>query len=146
MRKVLSFMLISLWGVFLHDTIYISMTHAEAVILIVNKNVDQSELSQQEVRDIYLGDKTTWDNGRQVVIATLKEGVVHDEFLQVYVKKTAVTFSRYWKRLLMTGKSEIPISFVTEQEVLDYVTKTEGAIGYISPALLTESVRKITIN
>ena len=124
----------------------IGLSSAEGVILIVNKNVDQSRLSRQEVRDIFLGDKRTWDDGQHVVVVTLKSGTVHDEFLQEYIKKTAIIFSRYWKRMLMTGKSKIPIAFNSENDAIDYVKNTDGAIGYISPALLNESVKKMTID
>ena len=132
--------------VFIQTAINVELLSAEPVIVIANKNVDQSQLTEQEVKDIFLGDKTTWSNGRHVVVVTLKSGAVHDEFLEAYVKKQAVTFSRYWKRLLMTGKSSIPISFETENELLDYVAKTDGAIGYISPALFNDTVKKVPVN
>ena len=119
--------------------------YAASVIVIANKNVNQSQLTKQEIQDIFLGDKTTWNTGRHIVVVTLGPGAVHDEFIELYVKKTSAGFSRYWRRLLMTGRSRIPICFETENELLDYVAKTDGAIGYISPELLNETVKKIPI-
>jgi ABC-type phosphate transport system substrate-binding protein len=98
------------------------------------------------VRNIFLGKKTKWDNGQQIVIVTLKDSETHKNFLKKYIAKTATQFKSYWKKQVFTGKGSVPKSFEKEEDLLDFVAGTEGAIGYVSSGLNTDAVKTITTN
>ncbi len=103
-------------------------------LLIINSQVKEAKLTKAGVASIFLGKKTTYSDKSKVVLATLKEGTPHTGFLKTYLGKTPSQFKNYWKKLVFTGKAKQPKAFKTEKELVEYVGKTKGAIGYISLA------------
>ncbi len=120
-------------------------------LVIVNAEVKEAKLTKKDVASIFLGKKTTYSDKSKVVLATLKEGVPHTGFLKIYLSKTPSQFASYWKKLVFTGKAKQPKAFKTEKELVAYVGKTKGAIGYLSVAtsqnaeIMTDKVRTIPV-
>jgi len=50
------------------------------VVVIVNPSVPESTLSAKEVKDIYLGKKSTWGNGSKINFVVLKGGIPRTPF------------------------------------------------------------------
>jgi hypothetical protein len=51
----------------------------------------------------------------------------------------------YWRKMIFTGKGVMPISFDQETEAIDYIGRTEGAIGYVASAALVDNNENIKI-
>lgn len=120
----------------------LSLAGDEAII--VNPSLPESSLSRQEIGNIYLGKKTTWDNGGRISFAVLK-GDVHDRFLKSYVHKTVSQYNIFWKKQIFTGKGAPPPVFDSDKAMIEFVAKTPGAIGYVSADADVETVKKITV-
>lgn len=105
---------------------------AEDVKVIANPCVPEATLSQNVIKAVFLGTRTTWSDGRSIEFVTLISGDVHKAFLKKFVEKTPSQFSTYWKRQVYTGKGFSPKSFATERELIDYVAGHDGAVGYVS--------------
>lgn len=119
---------------------------AESVIVICNNSVSEDSLTKEDIKNIFLGMKTTWSNNQKIVFVTLKEGDVHDIFLKEYIGKTIFQYANYWKKQVFTGKGKPPKSFETEEELVNYVADTEGAVGYISPGVENSRVKIISVH
>ncbi len=65
----------------------------------------------------------------------LKKSGTHAEFTETYTNKTVAQFTNWWKRMLFSGKGRMPKCFKTEEKLMNFITKTEGSIGYISKAV-----------
>jgi ABC-type phosphate transport system substrate-binding protein len=127
-------------------SIFISASPASAeVIVIVNKEVPSSSLDKASLSDMYLGKKTLWDKNTKVTLSVLKGGAVHDQFMQNFVGKTAAQFQSYWNKLLFTGAGTPPTAFKTEKEIVDFVSKTRGAVGYIDSATPHDAVKVLSV-
>ena len=48
--------------------------------------------------------------------------------------------------MLFTGKGRSPKSVKTEQEMLQYIAETEGAIGYVGKSTAAKNVNAISVN
>ncbi len=118
----------------------------EAVVIIANKNVPASSLSYDEIKDIFLGNKTKWDTGLKIITATSSGSEAHKPFLKKYLKKSPSQFKRYCRSLLFTGKGKMPRSFETLERLLEFVTNTDGAIGYIPSQMTSDEIKIISIN
>jgi hypothetical protein len=102
-------------------------------ILIANNAVgEEAAMSGMEIQRIFLGKKKRWADGQIIKPATLKKGVVHEDFVKKYIHRTPTQFSTFWKRVIVTGTGIPPKSFSTEAEIVEYVSSTKGAVGYIS--------------
>lgn len=99
---------------------------------IVIGNTANKKLTADEVRHIYLGKTSRWPNGDKIIICTLKDGEVHNKFMNQCLYKKSSHFTLYWKQLMFTGRGVMPISFEDEIQLIEFVKKTKGTIGYVS--------------
>lgn len=107
----------------------------EEILVICNKSAPVESLSRQDIQEIFLGKNRFWSNQDKIIFVTLDEKIpAHRMFLRAYIRKTPVQYVNYWKKMLFTGKGHYPVSFSDEDELIDYVSKTKGAIGYASQA------------
>lgn len=136
---------LSLGIFFLFQTLAgMSVSRAQDVVIIANKDVPVSALSRSEIRSIFLGEKVRWENGRKITFVILKTDS-HEDFLRTYVGNTPAQYRNYWKKMIFTGKSKAPKSFKTEEKVLEHVAETSGALGYVPPDALNDKVKAISI-
>lgn len=105
-----------------------------SALVISNNGVKDAKLLKDDVANIFLGKKSTFSDKSKIVFVTLAKGKTHENFLKTYLSKTPSQFANYWKKQVFTGKAKAPKAFKTEKELVDFVAKTKGAIGYISPA------------
>jgi ABC-type phosphate transport system substrate-binding protein len=119
---------------------------ASDVQIIVNNRVPDDTLSQTDIRQIFLGQKSQWNDGTRINIVTSDQNDLTRDFLNEYVGRTPAQFSNYWKKLVFTGKGRMPRSFKTDKSLVEHVAATEGAIGYISAEERPDGVKVITIS
>jgi ABC-type phosphate transport system substrate-binding protein len=104
------------------------------VLIITNPGIPVSSLKKKEIQDIFTGKKTRWNGNGKIIIATLKDSEVHEEFLREFVNKTPSQFRNFWRRKVFSGEGRMPKTFADEASLIDFVTHTKGAVGYISSA------------
>ncbi len=118
------------------------------VVIVANKDVKETELTKKDIQTIFLGKKAKWGDKSKIVIVTQGKGKTHVSFLKNLVSKTSAQFANYWKKLVFTGKGKMPKSFKTEKDLLTFVAKTKGAVGYVSSTAaknLDAKLKAITI-
>jgi ABC-type phosphate transport system substrate-binding protein len=118
---------------------------ADYVLITGNEN-PVSELSAKDVKNIYLGKKTVWDDGSHITVFTNTVSNVNAIFMKEIVRKTPQQYSTYWKKSLFTGTGLPPRDFSSDAEVKSAVAAKPGSIGYISPSALDEKVQQIQID
>jgi len=122
-----------------------ALSMAADVVIVANKNVPSSSLSGDDVKQIFLGNKTTWDNGAKIVFVVQERTDAGDAFLKEYVKKSASQYDNYWKKMVFTGKGKAPESFSSDNAIVEYVAQTPGAVGYVSSGAYTGSAKTIAV-
>ncbi len=116
-------------------------------IVIANEQVPAGAVSKAVLEQIFLGGAKAFGNGEAIVVVTLKEGPVHESFLKSYLSKTPPQFQRAWRDLVFGGgASKLPQAFATEAELVAYVAKTRGAIGYIDEGTPHDGVKVLKVN
>lgn len=121
------------------------MAIAGDIIVIGNKSVAESKLAKSDIKKIYLGTKTTWSDKKKIVFVTQDNTSVSEPFLKTYVKKSVSQFSSYWKSKVFTGQGTPPKSFASDEELVQFVAQTEGAIGYVSSNEGLDNVKILTV-
>jgi hypothetical protein len=114
------------------------------VKVIANKSIAKTQISSRQVMDIFMLEKDSLE-GSQVQPVLQKDGQVHDAFLSQYVHLKAAALQSYYKTMLFSGKAAMPRSFGSDAEVVDYVAKTKGAIGYVSASAATNDVATLEV-
>jgi hypothetical protein len=105
---------------------------AQDVMLVANKGVRVSEITNADVRAIFLGTKTRFADGSHAVPVTLKGGPVHEVFLKNYVREGPEEFRSQWRKVVFTGQGAMPKACDSESALIEYVAATPGAVGYVS--------------
>jgi len=118
---------------------------AQDVIIVVNKGTSISEISLGQLRDIFTGARSRFNNGGRALPVLLKGGAVHEVFLHHYVGDSPEEFRLRWRKAIFTGQGSMPREFATEGAMLEYVAATPGAIGYVSRVVDPQAVKVVTI-
>ena len=122
-----------------------ALSLAGDVVIITNESVPVSTLGAKDVKQIFLGNKTVWDNGDKIVFVVQDRTDASDTFLKTYVQKSSSQYNNYWKKQVFTGKGKAPKSFSSDQELVQFVSETAGAIGYVSSGAETGNVKTIAV-
>ena len=122
----------------------VAMAWAGDVVLVANQTVPVTTLSKQDVKNIFLKKKKNV-GGVTIKLAVLKDDKITKQFLKSYVGKTPSQFSSYYKKLVFTGKGRPPKSMSSEAEMIAYVVRTSGAMGYVGVNAVTNQVKTIDV-
>ena len=116
------------------------------VLIVINKEVEVSEISSAQLRDIFIGAQSRLSDGTRAVPVILKGGAVHEVFLRKHVGDSPGEYRTRWLKAVFTGQGAMPKEFTSEADVLDYVGATRGAIGYVSRINGARSVKVLSVS
>jgi TonB family protein len=114
------------------------------VKVIANPSVKADSISARELKSLYLEEKSSF-NGTHVEPVIEKHGPAHDAFLRDYLGQTDDELQKYYQTLVFTGKGLMPKTVSSDAEVVAYVAKTKGAIGYVGSTASMEGVKPLAI-
>ncbi len=126
--------------------VLMSVSFANTPTVIVNNNVPDGSLSAKEIKDIYLGRKTTWSDGSAIQFVVLNNDPTKATFMKDFVGKSAGQFKNYWNQKVFTGQGTPPKSFDSDSELVNFVSTNSGAIGFISSSSAAGSSKVVSIN
>ena len=105
---------------------------ANEVIVIANASVPADTLDENNIKNIFLGKSSKWENNDRITVVILEYSATHKAFLEKYIKRTPSQFANVWRQNMFTGKGKQPYKAESIEEVVNYVSNTQGAIGYAS--------------
>ena len=119
--------------------------------VIVNRSNPVNKLTQSDLEKIFLGKRTFWKGGTIIKRCDLIEtGEEEDDtaraiFSIAYLHKDLMTLKSYWIKMIFSGRGQPPVSFSRSEDVIDFVSKYPGGIGYIRPEDATGKIKVINI-
>ena len=116
-----------------------------AVLIIANPSIKGSDFSTSDLRDVFTGASSTLKGASSIGPVLLKQGTVHEEFLNRYIGKSDTAFRAYWRSLVFSGQGTLPRTLDSEAAVVEYVAHTPGAVGYISRNTPHEGVKTLAV-
>lgn len=119
---------------------------AQEIIVIAHKEV-QPALDKDELKQIFLGKKTRWDDKGQITFVLPSDKQLCAEFFKEYLGKSSSQYLNFWKKQVFTGKGRMPRFFQTEDELIRFVAQNQGAISFITGTspLINANVNTISI-
>ena len=113
--------------------------------VIANPSVGASSVSADELKGVFLATKTSLSDGSHVEPVLEKGGATHEAFVKEYLGKTDAALQTYYRSLVFTGKASMPKTVTGDAEVVAYVAKTKGAIGYVGAGASTAGVKTLEV-
>jgi ABC-type phosphate transport system substrate-binding protein len=86
-----------------------------------------------------------WSDNTSIYFVT-SENETHEDFLKTYINRSSSQFKNYWRQMVFTGKGQKPKAFDTDEEIIQFVSETSGAIGYVGTKAALKNVKTITVN
>ena len=116
-------------------------SQVSAVEVITHPQVSQSSLTKSQLRRIYTMRQLRWsDNSAITVFVLPSQHPLHQRFAKERLQMFPYQLNRIWHKLTYSGLGVAPTIVKSEQELIQAIIETPGAIGYASEA------RLITIN
>jgi len=119
--------------------------HSAEIKVIANAGVTASSVSADDLKGVFLATKTSLSDGSHVEPVLEKSGATHEAFLKEYLGKTDSALQTYYRSLVFTGKASMPKTLGSDAEVVAYVAKTKGAIGYVGAGAATAGVKTLEV-
>jgi len=118
----------------------------QGFLVVVNEANPVSSLSRQEISDLFLKKSSEWSGlGRVLPIDQPEGSAVRESFNREIHRKSNTAVRAYWQQRVFSGRDVPPPEKDGDQEVLAYVRKNAGAIGYLSPKASTEGVKVLEV-
>jgi len=117
---VASMWMVSHWGM------------AQSVVYFGN-DLGLTAMPNAKAQRVFTGKETLWKNGKTVVICLpgTKSPKAEEIYSKVY-NKSVKEVQKFWLSLVFQGRAKSPMFFDTDQEMVDYIKRTPGAIGVLS--------------
>ena len=109
----------------------IALPVAASVSVIVNASVAQNSLSRTDLRQIFTGHRQFWGDGSKIRVFVLDSNAPqHKAFCREQLKMFPYQLERLWNQITYSGQGEPPVRLTSQQELINAVLNTPGAIGY----------------
>lgn len=114
----------------------------EDIVLVGHQDITDS-LTKEEVKQIFLGRKTRWTDDTKITFVIFNDKEIYETFLKTYVRKTPFQYKNYWKKQVFTGKGRMPKFFKHSEDLINFLSQTEGAISFARLQDIDTNVVKI---
>lgn len=113
--------------------------------IVANLSVKADTISRRELRSVFLAESNWLKDGSRVQPVLQISGPSHATFLRVILNQNNDFLENHYRSLVFTGKASMPKTFNSDADVVAYVSKTKGAIGYVSSTASTAGVKVLEI-
>lgn len=117
------------------------MVYSEDMVVVANSQSGINKLSRDEVINIYLGRFRQLSSG--VAAQPVDLPPAHADkarFYRLLVNKELAEINAYWSRLIFSGRTTPPRAVKGQEELLNFIRTTPGAIGYVDRAKIDDRV------
>jgi ABC-type phosphate transport system substrate-binding protein len=119
---------------------------APAFRLIVHRSNPVTELERRFVEDVFLKKIKSWHNGDAVRPVDLEpNSPVRRRFTEVVLRRPLAAVRAYWQQRIFSGRDVPPPELDNDQQVLRYVARYPGAIGYVSGGARLDGVKAVDL-
>jgi phosphate transport system substrate-binding protein len=120
----------------------------ESLAIIVNRENPIENLSMADLRTVFLGGRSHWANGRRITLVMMEPGQPErDTLLRDVCRMSESDLRRRYLQGLLTGEVLVsPKTLASPVGVRKFVFNVPGAIGYLRPEDVDDSVKVVRID
>ncbi len=118
---------------------------APAYQVIVNSNNPVTIADRQYLEDAFLKKITMWPAGGVIrPVDLVPRSPVRHRFTEDVLRRSVEAVRVYWQQRIFSGR-DLPPELDADEEVINYVLKYDGAVGYVSGTVTTHGCRALTV-
>lgn len=96
--------------------------------------------------DAFLKKVTRWEGGQVIRPVDLRsDNRARRRFSENVLKRSVGAVRSYWQQRIFSGRDVPPVELDSDESVVAFVAKSEGAVGYVSGAAKLTGVRELVI-
>jgi len=115
--------------------------------VIINPQNPVTSVSRKFVMDAFLKRVTQWGDLFGIRPVDLRvDSSVRNAFSTELLKRSVSAVKTYWQQMVFSGRDVPPPELDSDEEVIRYVIRNPGGIGYVSPTANLQGVRVLTLN
>lgn len=115
------------------------------VAVIAHPSVPIEKISKSDLFDIYIGETRFWDNDKTITVFDLRQNSDTTKSFYNYLGKSPSRMKSIWMVNLLSGEGDPPESVETEENMLESIANTPGAIGFISQGKVDNLVKVLQV-
>jgi ABC-type phosphate transport system substrate-binding protein len=101
--------------------------------VVIHRSNPLASITRAELSAIYMKRTRSWSGGREIVAVDQPAGSpVREHFSRAVHGKNVAYVTRYWQRLIFSGRGIPPRQLQDDAAVLALVSSSRDAIGYIN--------------
>lgn len=114
--------------------------------VVVHPEVIEKSVSVNVLRAIFSMSMRNWSNGKAIKVFVLPDNdALHLEFSKEKLNVFPYQLRLAWDRLVFSGTGQAPINVYSNEEMLDKVASTPGAIGYLKTTYIRDGVHVLQL-
>jgi len=117
-----------------------------AYVVIVNPNNPERSLDRKLLSDIFLKKVTRWPDGEACrPVDQRPSSSVRRRFSNDVHRRSVAAVRSYWQQQIFSGRDVPPPELESDVEVIRYVRRHRGAVGYVSARADLEGTRVVRV-
>lgn len=114
------------------------------VVVVVHKKNPTEKMTHSQVIDLFMGKYVAFPDGRKALPLDLSgNDEVKKQFYKSLVGMSLARVNSYWSRIKFTGRVKPSIKQLTENDVINYISDSTDAIGYVSRSNLNKELKVV---
>lgn len=120
----------------------------QTLAIVVNRSNPTNDLPFQDLRSIFLGERSHWPNGRRITLVMMEPGQPERKaILHSIYRMSENDFNRHFLQGLFTGEVFVsPKTLATPVGVRKFIFNVPGAIGYVRASDVDNTVKVVRID
>jgi ABC-type phosphate transport system substrate-binding protein len=117
---------------------------ADTFVVVVNP-ANSAPLSRADIANIFMKRITRWgpDDLAIAVVDQVPHAPVRAAFSAAILRRGVEAMQAYWQQQIFSGRDVPPVEKESDAEVVAYVRRNRGAIGYVSEGAAIDGVRVV---
>src|SRR5882672_7686774 len=101
--------------------------------LIVHTTNPVTAVDRKFLQDVFLKKVATWPDGQVVrPVDLVPNSAVRRKFTEDVLNRSVEAVKGYWQQRIFSGRDVPPPELDTDEDIVRYVLKYNGAVGYVS--------------
>lgn len=115
--------------------------------VIVNSGNSTDSISKGDLAKIFMKKSSSFPNGTKAEpVDQNEDSPVRAAFSEDVLGKKVSAIKSFWQKQIFSGRGTPPDILDTDGDVIEFVKRNPGAVGYISAGASADGVKVLTVN
>jgi len=116
-------------------------------VVIVHPSNPAARADRKFLEEAFLKKTTRWDHGEVIrPVDHVPDSPVRRKFSEEVLRRSVAAVRSYWQQMIFSGRDVPPPELASDEDVVKYVLKYPGAVGYVSGSADTNGAKIVSVD